>query len=492
MKKHWIAIVNAVLALAVLILCLFAFVLPVIGSKDKETEVDRDGNVTIIETVEDTLEGLKKKLLGGKENSVRTLAEWTDVEEFATVPVLQGKDTGVSEARDAGAGWKLLTVNNTTLDDYKNYLKTLKENGFTEFVNNEEGIGNGMVYSATYTKDELTLTVTQLVKLKTTYLSVSKKAALSEHLNYSDKYMDGVKEGSHTKFHQLELSHTGNSYLIQLKNGHFVMNDGAELPDGPTLISYMESLVPAGEKPVIEAWFISHPHTDHYEVLRNFISDTSYSERVYVEGLYFSQPNEAVGERYRATKHINYIEMARKCMRTTKGETTPMYRPQMGQTYYFCDIKVDVVWEQEKLPFVDYSNDLNDSSLWLRYNIEGQTILLCGDADEGSARSVTSIYNRDYFDLDIYVTFHHGINTWDPWTDFINYKTLMYSWKKSESSLNGNETYPQWWKLEENAHMREKAQEILNWGDGTNVLTFPYTIGTTETMPHFTWEGGSN
>lgn len=77
---------------------------------------------------------------------------------------------------------------------------------------------------------------------------------------YKDEYVKDNIAGAKTTLHMVELSDYGNSFVVQLKNGHFILNDGARLEDLEPLITYLEELPPKGEKPVIEAWMVSHPH----------------------------------------------------------------------------------------------------------------------------------------------------------------------------------------------------------------------------------------
>jgi L-ascorbate metabolism protein UlaG (beta-lactamase superfamily) len=64
--------------------------------------------------------------------------------------------------------------------------------------------------------------------------------------------------------HMMELFRLGNSFIFQLKNGHFLISDGGMATDLPYLLDYLDSLVPEGEKPIVDGWIISHAHGDHF------------------------------------------------------------------------------------------------------------------------------------------------------------------------------------------------------------------------------------
>lgn len=107
-----------------------------------------------------------------------------------------------------------------------------------------------------------------MVKTNLTYIVAEENVALSERLIYKKEYADNLIPGAQTTLHMVELHQSGNSFVLQLKNGHFILCDGGYTEDLAFLLEYLESLVPEGEKPVIEAWMITHLHVDHAALLR--------------------------------------------------------------------------------------------------------------------------------------------------------------------------------------------------------------------------------
>lgn len=420
----------------------------------------------------------------GPNGDIRTFADWTEVEMFQEVPAMEVENTKVGKATDYGGGMYQIDVSGTEVSDYLEYLKTLESCGFKKYVDNGENGLEGYTYSATYTKGDLVLTVIQMAKTYKTYISVGKDIALSPNLIYDKSYVADNKDGAKTTLHMLELYDNGSSFLIQLKNGHFIMNDGGLEDDLPYLLDYMESLTPEGEKPIVDAWFLSHAHGDHYGWLDKMVSDTKYIDRVYVESFYFSEPSEATLMTMNGTGLVRNVMMNYKMLRSTKGTAPNLYRPQTGQRYYFNDITVDILFTQEQLTAANHFGDLNDSSTWQMYTIEGQKFLLAGDAADGSTKAVMESYDSEYFNLDMFAVFHHGINVYGYFTDYCTTKTVLYTNYKIGSmytqGVHAREV--------ENEHLVKSAKEVLAWGDGTKVMTFPYEIGTAKTMPRIDWK----
>lgn len=423
---------------------------------------------------------------GEEKEKAQTYADRTQIEAFQEVPVMVADNTGTGQITDYGDNTYVVDVNGTTLEQYQAYLTLLEEEGFTKYVDNGETGLEEALYSATYTKDNLVVTVFYVVNLNKTYIAAKYDLPLSEHLHYKEEYLDGNVEGAQTTLHMRDMIEWGNSFVIQLKNGHFIMNDGGKEGDVKYLVEYLESLVPAGEKPVIEAWFISHSHTDHMELFQAFSKDLTLAKRVYVEGIYYNQPSNTVVKAWDPASMylIQYVPLAAMSFKTTEGTSPQVYRPQPGQRYYFNDIIIDIPFAQEMLILENGLTDLNETSTWMMYNIEGQKFLLIGDADEGSMKTVMRTFDSDYFELDIYAVAHHGINVYDYWTDYCSIKTLLYPNIVSGSRHVGD-AYE---RAEENAHLRESALEYMSYGDGTKVLTFPYKVGTAQYLPQTDWK----
>jgi hypothetical protein len=76
---------------------------------------------------------------------------------------------------------------------------------------------------------------------------------------------------------------------------------------------------------------------------------------------------------------------------------------------------------------------------------------------------------------------HHGFNTRDEFTDFCTVKTVL-------ATIKGDwKITPLMKKREMNDYLKTKSEEWLVWGDGTKILTFPYAVGSYETLPNFEW-----
>ena len=414
--------------------------------------------------------GMVNKIMG-----TVTYSELTDVEVFKDVPIMEVEGTTTSTADDYGDGNYVVRITGTKKSDYDAYLKLLEKEGFKKHVDNGAGF-DGTVFNATYTKNDLVLQVLQLEKVNKTYLIAGKNMALSEHLFYNDSYVANNIEGAQTTLHNVEMYYFGNSFIIQLKDGSFILNDGGYDYDAPYLFDYLEELAPEGQKPVITAWVISHAHRDHVGWLREVIAKyDDYKNRIYIECIYFNKPNQEVIEYESKIQDVENIQKSTRLFTTTNGQAPKIYRMETGQRYYFNDITMDVALTQELLLFKDYEDGFNESSTWVNYTIEGQKVLIGGDSGAAGMRAIIDIYSKEYMTVNFFSALHHGYNNRVDFAEHITITdVLMYTERKT-------------WFEGTRAILAEGTKEIHCYGEGTVVYTFPYSEGTSECIGNNLW-----
>ena len=391
------------------------------------------------------------------------------------IPVPMGEQLIESELQDYGDGNLVKEYRGATEEDYAEYLSELESNGFLKFSDNGDGVG-GTVFTATYTKGLWQVTVLFLKKSEKLFISVSFGKELSKRMIPSLCCDPAPAVGAKTKLHMLELWWFGNSFVIQLKNGHFLISDGGQRHDCLYLLDYLDALTPEGEKPVIDAWLISHAHGDHCGCLCELTGDKA--QRIAVEGVYYSICGEELYCKAQNTRtDTANIIRAVKGLKNADGEPTAFYRPHTGEKYYFCDVVIEVVHTQDQLLRDIATRDINESSTWFMLCAEGQKCLLTGDGERGCMTALMENYTREYLSLELMTLMHHGFNTMDEFTDYCTVKTLL-------QTVYGDTPVRQ---ANENNYLRTCVEEYFGWGDGTKILSFPYAVGEAETLPPKKW-----
>lgn len=424
---------------------------------------------------------------------VDTFAKKTNVQEFQNIPLMQGSNVSIGKVQDFGSRDYMVKMSGSTVSEYKSYLNTLQSVGFKKHSDNGSEAMEGYVYTSAYTSGRLTVVVYHIIRENATYITASYNRPLSEHLIYKDEYVKNVPKNSRTKVHLFQLANNGACIIIQLKNGHFLIHDGGNNYDAPYFMDYMRSLVPNG-KIVVEAWFISHPHGDHFGVFQEMYDNTpEYVDEFIVNGVYFHYPHKSMGSHTSESDRCNGVFATQ--FKDENGKTTKAYRPQLGQRYYFCDTIVDICLTTEQLDPSTFGSDVNNTSFWCKTFLDGrngQTMLINGDSAQGGHNRAIELYDRTYFNLDVYVVSHHGMNVYSNFVNYITPKTLLYPCFRAGSLYKATGPNGQNWshfaRETENEALRKKSQEYYSHGHGTVVMAFPYKVGQAQILDICKWK----
>ena len=397
--------------------------------------------------------------------------DWSTMDLFEEIPALLASGTTILPAEDYGMGNYVIEVSGAR-GLYAGYVALLESCGFTKVVDNGSGL-KGAVFTANLVKDDLMVCVTEVKNKNKVYISAMWDQPLSAHL--LDDFKNTVRSGAVTTLHQKELYWWGDCYIIQLKNSHFIVVDGATNHELGYLLDYLESLVEPGEKPVIEAWCNTHLHLDHFYLLKQFLDHPDWVDRVFVEGFYFSEPSDRVKDVDPGVyAEIEKEHMAINTLKTTAGTTPEIYRPQTGQRYYFCDITMDIMLSQEQMPLSSYTGGFNDSSTWYLFTMEGQTFLEGGDGHQACMNFMMAAYKPADLQVDFFSVLHHGANTWDVFTNWVGtFRTILYPTTAAEKAGILAQA--------RHKNLNSKALEYFFAGEGTDVFYLPYTPGRTGT-----------
>ena len=351
-------------------------------------------------------------------------------------------------------------------EEYREYVEKIKKEGFQVYAENAEGFDDN-VYCTTLEKEGRIIHVTFFKKAGKISVSVY-EGTLPTHLHFRQPE---ISENP-TKLHMMELFRLGNSFVFQLKNGHFVISDGGLAADLPYLLDYLESLVSKDEKPIVEGWFITHAHGDHCGALCEFTKHPEWMERIQVDEIYYSEPNEK-----EILWNCGCEVLTFEIKWTARRLNAKFCRPQTGQRYYFEDMTVDVLLAQEQVPFGKFRSDLNTSSTVCMFTVDGQKLLFSGDIQEEGLEWMMNQYSKDYLTVDFFTLNHHGMNLSREFAEYATAKVMLLTVRGDVPIRNIRETKT----------MITKASESVVWGDGTKVFTFPYVVGTYETLPLQDW-----
>ena len=215
---------------------------------------------------------------------------------------------------------------------------------------------------------------------------------------------------------------------------------------------------------VIAAWFLSHDHPDHYNVIHNFAEE--FSGRVTLENFVVSIPDD-----------MDYSAKGLYSDLKKYGSGLKLIHPHSGQILRFCNTSFEILYTHEDFyPTEDFPIDpssINELSIVMRMTVDGQTVLFPGDMEEDASGIVCSMYG-DYLKSDIIQISHHGYNLSGGTKDFYNLvDPAVILWPTSVNN------YTSWRYSEVNQHVLKNlyAEEILVADRSTKRIFLPYKPG---------------
>lgn len=185
------------------------------------------------------------------------------------------------------------------------------------------------------------------------------------------------------------------SVLVETNNGRMIMIDGGTEGDSGHLV---ESLLARGGH--VDAWLITHPHSDHVGALKDILTHPEYG--VTIGNIYYSfqyqgwyQDNEA----YRADlvgELVNAFQILPP--QALHGDIVK------GQEIQVDNVKITVMNQ----PYLFSTNSINNSSVAYMLDINGKKALFLGDMGEEAGKQLIADNSPENLKCDIVQMAHHG------------------------------------------------------------------------------------
>ncbi len=196
----------------------------------------------------------------------------------------------------------------------------------------------------------------------------------------------------------------GLGMFLKLADGSFVVWDGGYPDDMPRLLSFLEDNTPAGQKPVIATWIITHSHGDHYWGFESLFK-TGEIDRVELRRVMACAPTrEQFAEGRRPEP---FLPTRLGDMLAERG--IEWVTPLAGQILHYPGVDMEVLQTIEDV-FPHRVWDDNEASTVVRLTFPkagGKTVLVVGDCQSGGLDAMTNAYGS-YLKCDVLQTPHHG------------------------------------------------------------------------------------
>ncbi len=184
------------------------------------------------------------------------------------------------------------------------------------------------------------------------------------------------------------------SYVIQTAHDQVVVIDGGNAGDGPYLREFINGL---GGK--VEAWFITHPHSDHVAALTHILQTPGAPE---IKTIYGSLPDEAWVAQHGSTGELASY---RNMVRAWEESHRTVVELTLGQKLDIDGLQIEVLGV--KNPEITV-NAINNSSMVLRVSDAHKAVLFLADLGaEGGDKLLAGPY-ADRLRADYVQMAHHG------------------------------------------------------------------------------------
>ena len=314
--------------------------------------------------------------------------------EISTLP----KYSGLTEtAIDCGEGSYMSYVDNVDASEFVNYCSDIEA---AEFGQNFYREAQGNMFAQFEGADEYVyLYYTEYNKQLRIITGPIESMVHEDNNSYaSEKYTPSITA--------VKQPNQGEGFIIRLPDGRFIVIDGGY--GGEDRI--YNALRNLGEKKiVVAAWFISHPHDDHYSPFIDFAKSHGKDSSVTVEQILFNfasadkhSINGSAGEDNSGESVKLIYETARTYM-----PDVPIREVHTGQLMHFGSASVEVLYTIEDLLPKKLPNG-NDASLVIRLKVADQTAIFLNDTCYDSGPILNNLWG-DHLKSDIVQVAHHGM-----------------------------------------------------------------------------------
>ncbi len=193
----------------------------------------------------------------------------------------------------------------------------------------------------------------------------------------------------------------GMCYLIRLADGRFVLIDGGmgEYDEAAHLLELLHTQNVRDGKPTIAAWFITHPHGDHFGTFVRLMEN--YSDELELEAVAYNWPTRAMAGGF---SDLSGFDGVIDALDPTK---TKLLTPRTGWTFVYPGVRFQVLFACEDLYPTPY-RDINNSSLVIRMDVGEDRTLWLGDCSGPASDYICDKYTAETLRCRFLQVGHHG------------------------------------------------------------------------------------
>lgn len=276
-------------------------------------------------------------------------------------------------------------------------MELLASEGYT--LQNDREAGNNRFLL--YRKERETVHVDLSETMNTTRVIVSPNEDLFE--GCGDPRATGTVEMTmmNMDYASQRSQNNGYGFIIALADGGFLIYDGGWPTETDGLWEYLSSHTPAGQKPRVEGWILTHAHGDHYLCFMDYMN--RYAECTDIKRIIYGPARvECFEKGSDRTLYDKVPPLARE-----KG--IELVFPYAGQALTFPGVEMEVLltaddWYPERVP---HDNNVSFVTRLSFPTKGGKTVLMPADMMGRGCNRLVDQYGA-YLKSDILQVPHHG------------------------------------------------------------------------------------
>lgn len=188
-----------------------------------------------------------------------------------------------------------------------------------------------------------------------------------------------------------------NSFIVTTEDGKLIVIDGGYESETEYFLSYLKQVAGTGT-PHIDAWFLTHPHSDHvncfFDVMQHHLGEVD-AERVYLN---FPSRGFFEGDDDSAAQTIDdfcrVLPLIADKVRVVCGGDTLQIGGARFYILYSQDFEI---------------RNCNNSSLVFRMELGGRSVMFTGDSEKEAGEKILRLWkDTGLFRCDICQMSHHG------------------------------------------------------------------------------------
>ena len=371
-------------------------------------------------------------------------------------------------ALDGGQGSFTVVVPKTDAATYKTYGETLEAAGYERIASREvaDNIFDTFECEGDYVHTYFTA-YSESVRIVGGPI-----AMLAREDNSS-----GLEETYTPYIASIPQPNDGQGYILRLPDGRFIIHDGG-YSGGDRVYKALRELEDGDI--TIAAWFISHPHGDHFPAFIDFISKYGSNGEIKIEKLMLNYAHPTAYDLSNSAGKENQSANITKLFNAVKSSAPDLQivKVHTGQLLSFGSASIEVLYTVEDILPRTLPN-VNDSSLVIRFSVKDQTVMLLADTCYDSGPIMNDMWG-DHLKSDILQIAHHGI--W-PSVDSIYHSIQGETVLFPAIRKNAKEyIFDERWGTAMNAALKY-AKDIYISGDSVDIIELPHTpTGNKEAM----------